>query len=244
MKTAKKITIGTSIFFSLYSGVATNILLSLNEDIKEKDAVIADVKVKNASLSNRLDDLAKENKKNMDTAQEYRKSNEINRQKIVELEGKYNELTKNSKSKISSLEEANKALLKKVESYRDRKEYPSVKKHRISSRSNDKKFRTVSVVATAYTSSCKGCTGITRTGLDVTSKTKHNGNTIIAVDPSVIPLHSLVKIDTGDLTFYAIAEDTGGAIDGYRIDILVSTHGKAIEFGRKKADITILREGK
>lgn len=49
----------------------------------------------------------------------------------------------------------------------------------------------------------------------------------IAVDPRVIPLGSKVEIN-GKIY---IAEDTGGAIKGYRIDMCVSSHGEAYQKG-------------
>ena len=50
----------------------------------------------------------------------------------------------------------------------------------------------------------------------------------IAVDPKVIPLGSVVHIDGyGDF----IAEDTGGAIKGNRIDVCVSNHSEANSLG-------------
>lgn len=49
----------------------------------------------------------------------------------------------------------------------------------------------------------------------------------IAVDPKVIPLGSKVEIN-GQVY---IAEDTGGAIRGYRIDMCVSSHSEANQKG-------------
>src|SRR5690606_22069426 len=57
------------------------------------------------------------------------------------------------------------------------------------------KPRTKEVVATFYTARCEGCTGITKTGIDVRN-TIHtpDGYRIIATDPSLIPLGSIVKV--------------------------------------------------
>ena len=108
--------------------------------------------------------------------------------------------------------------------------------------------RTLYMNATAYTSYCDtGCIGVTATGVNVKNKITHNGNRIIAVDPSVIPLHSLVKVyPNNGAPFYAVAEDTGGAIKGNKIDILISTNdtNKAFSFGRQNVKVEILRSGK
>lgn len=50
----------------------------------------------------------------------------------------------------------------------------------------------------------------------------------IAVDPKIIPLHSIVYIE--DLGYY-VAEDTGSAIKGNKIDIFVSSKEEAIQLG-------------
>ena len=50
----------------------------------------------------------------------------------------------------------------------------------------------------------------------------------IAVDPKVIPLHSIVYIET---LGYFVAEDTGSAIKGNKIDIFVSSKEEAKRLG-------------
>ena len=57
----------------------------------------------------------------------------------------------------------------------------------------------------------------------------------IAVDPKVIPLGSEVIIDGHTY----IAEDTGGAIKGNRIDIVFETHQEALEFGVRYAEVEV-----
>ena len=59
-----------------------------------------------------------------------------------------------------------------------------------------------------------------------TGTTPTPGRTI-AVDPSVIPYGSYVKINN----HIYIAEDTGGGIKGHRIDIVMSTHQEALDKG-------------
>lgn len=94
--------------------------------------------------------------------------------------------------------------------------------------------RTMTVEATAYTPYCAGCSGITATGIDVRSNPNQK---VIAVDPSVIPLGSKVYVEGyGE----AIAGDTGGAIKGNKIDLLMPTQEQAIQFGRQSVQITIL----
>lgn len=94
--------------------------------------------------------------------------------------------------------------------------------------------KTMTVEATAYTPYCAGCSGITATGIDVRSNPNQK---VIAVDPSVIPLGSKVWVEGyGE----AIAGDTGGAIKGNKIDILMPTQEQALAFGRKSITIKVL----
>ncbi|WP_018662176.1 LysM peptidoglycan-binding and 3D domain-containing protein [Heyndrickxia acidiproducens] len=94
--------------------------------------------------------------------------------------------------------------------------------------------KTITVTATAYTGDCAGCSGITATGINV----KSNPNAkVIAVDPNVIPLGSKVYVE-GYGT--AVAGDTGGAIQGNRIDVLVPDTGTARNWGRKTVKVTVL----
>ena len=50
----------------------------------------------------------------------------------------------------------------------------------------------------------------------------------IAVDPKIIPLHSIVYIE--GLGYY-VAEDTGSAIKGNKIDIFVGSKAEAVKLG-------------
>lgn len=97
--------------------------------------------------------------------------------------------------------------------------------------------------ATAYTAKCIGCIGITKSGVDVRNTTEHNGRTVIAVDPKVIPLGTAVEIRLADGTIIeGIAEDTGGSIRNKRIDVLHATYDGAIEFGRQAVEVRIVNE--
>ncbi|MEJ9279687.1 MULTISPECIES: ubiquitin-like domain-containing protein [Ureibacillus] len=90
------------------------------------------------------------------------------------------------------------------------------------------------VTATAYTPYCDGCSGTSAAGINL----RGNPNLkVIAVDPNVIPLGSKVWVEGYG---YAIAGDTGGAIKGNKIDVLVQSKQEAIQWGRKKVRIKVL----
>ncbi|KAA0782727.1 3D domain-containing protein [Bacillus sp. FSL M8-0063] len=67
--------------------------------------------------------------------------------------------------------------------------------------------------------------------------TANPGMKLIAVDPSVIPLGSRVYVEGyGE----AIAADTGGAIKGHKIDVLMPDKASSSKWGRKNVKLTIL----
>ncbi|SIS37306.1 3D domain-containing protein [Salimicrobium flavidum] len=88
--------------------------------------------------------------------------------------------------------------------------------------------------ATAYTAYCTGCSGVTATGQDLRANPNQK---VIAVDPDVIPLGSKVWVE-GYGT--AIAGDTGGAINGNRIDVFMPNRGDALDFGRQSVTVKVL----
>lgn len=92
----------------------------------------------------------------------------------------------------------------------------------------------LTVQASAYTASCKGCSGVTATGINLK---KNPDKKVIAVDPKIIPLGTEVHVE-GYGT--AVAADTGGAIKGHKIDVFFSSKSDALKWGRKKVKVTIL----
>ncbi|TFE04074.1 LysM peptidoglycan-binding and 3D domain-containing protein [Jeotgalibacillus salarius] len=94
--------------------------------------------------------------------------------------------------------------------------------------------QSMTVTATAYTAYCNGCSGVTRTGIDLRANPNQK---VIAVDPNVIPLGSRVWVEGyGE----AIAGDTGGAIKGNKIDLFIPSQQDALNFGVQTLDIKIL----
>jgi len=96
------------------------------------------------------------------------------------------------------------------------------------------KGKTLEVTATAYTAKCPGCSGVTSTGVDLNENPDAK---VIAVDPSVIPLGSKVYVEGYG---YATAADTGGAINGKKIDVHVATKDVAKKWGVQTVKVTIV----
>ena len=92
--------------------------------------------------------------------------------------------------------------------------------------------RQVSVNATAYSRNQPSLSNHTFLGIDL-----RDNPMVIAVDPSVIPLWSLVEIPGYGIY---LAGDTGSAIVGNRIDIHMESLDSAWAFGRRSLTVTVL----
>lgn len=97
-------------------------------------------------------------------------------------------------------------------------------------------------IITAYCP-CEKCCGKWSDGITATGTTATEGRTI-AVDPSIISLGSVVYFEGVDgLVSGYIAEDTGGAIKGNRIDLFFDDHQEALEWGIKELEVFEIVEG-
>ena len=81
---------------------------------------------------------------------------------------------------------------------------------------------------------CKACCGKTN-GITATGTVATPGRTV-AVDPNVIPLGSVVVIDGHKY----IAEDTGGAIKGKKIDMFCESHEEALQRGVAVKEVFVI----
>lgn len=66
---------------------------------------------------------------------------------------------------------------------------------------------------------------------------------VIAADPRVLPLGTVVHLRSGRYTGTYTVMDTGGRIKGRRVDVYVLTHKEAREFGRRQVKIKVLGRG-
>jgi 3D (Asp-Asp-Asp) domain-containing protein len=98
-----------------------------------------------------------------------------------------------------------------------------------------KVVKTITVSASAYTASCRNCSGITTLGYNL----KKNPNLkVISVDPRVIKLGTKVYVEGYG---YAIAADKGSAIKGNKIDVFMPSLHQALQWGRKTVKVKILQ---
>lgn len=85
--------------------------------------------------------------------------------------------------------------------------------------------------ATAYCVS-----GITKSGAKVAP-----GH--VAADPKVIPLGSMIYIDSPSMRGIYQVLDTGELIKGKIIDIFIPSYERCVEFGRREVKVHVLRYG-
>ena len=63
---------------------------------------------------------------------------------------------------------------------------------------------------------------------------------VIAADPRVLPLGTVVHLRAGRYTGTYTVMDTGGRIKGRRVDVYVPTYKEAVEFGRRQVKIKVI----
>lgn len=112
------------------------------------------------------------------------------------------------------------------------------------SRGNTRFRNAITMTATAYDLSFKSTgkkPGDRYYGITASGTKARPG--VVAVDPKVIPLGTKLYIQSLDGTKdygFAIAEDTGGAIKGNKIDLFFNTSKEVYNFGRRKVKVYIL----
>ncbi|MCL1631088.1 3D domain-containing protein [Sporolactobacillus sp. CPB3-1] len=174
----------------------------------------------------RQTDEAKENQKRLAEIKSQEKKEAKERaQKAAEAKAK--KIAEEAARKAAN-EAAKKAAEREKEAAKDKADVENTTSP-AQSQSTAPSGKTITVEATSYSLG-----GRSATGIDFHS---NPGAKVIAVDPSVIPLGSRVRIPG-----YGIytAGDTGGAIKGNRIDVHFATRAQALNFGRKTLTVTIL----
>lgn len=114
----------------------------------------------------------------------------------------------------------------------------------VTSRGNTSYRKAVTMTATAYDLSFESCgkrPGDKYYGLTASGTKVRPG--VVAVDPKVIPLGTKLYVKSLDGTKdygFAVAEDTGGAIKGNKIDLFFESGKDVYNFGRRKVKVYIL----
>lgn len=114
----------------------------------------------------------------------------------------------------------------------------------VTSRGNTRYRKAIVMTATAYDLSPESTgkvPGDKYYGLTASGTRVRPG--VVAVDPRVIPLGTKLYVQSLDHTKdygFAIAEDTGGAIKGNKIDLFFESSNDVYNFGRRKVKVYVL----
>jgi 3D (Asp-Asp-Asp) domain-containing protein len=99
--------------------------------------------------------------------------------------------------------------------------------------------RTMWMEVTAYSPDARSC-GKFADGLTATLHSVHtNAHALVAADPRILPLGSIVSVPGYDEERIVPVLDVGSAIKGYRLDVLFPTHKQARQWGRQWVPVTI-----
>jgi len=66
---------------------------------------------------------------------------------------------------------------------------------------------------------------------------------IVAADPQVLPLGSVIEVVAGTYSGIYTVMDTGGLVKGHIIDIYMPDYEEAVQFGRQNVKVRVLRRG-
>lgn len=196
------------------------LIISMGMQMSQQNRMIQDLKKGVEELEEENENLSKEN------------------DELLEREGELLE-------REGDLLERNNELSIKLEKYKTKLQEQKLEEaERIAQQKleEERKRNTIQVQATAYTANDAGMDG---KGITFTGTKVKQGKTI-AVDPSVIPLGSKVRIESEtypSINGVYIAGDTGGAIKGNRVDIYFVHKNDALQFGRRDVTVTILERG-
>ncbi|WP_141548274.1 cell wall-binding protein EntC [Bacillus thuringiensis] len=153
----------------------------------------------------------------------------------AQAEAKAQEAAAEARKAAKAQEAADREAANKVQ--KPATQQPVAKETEKNTQSSSREFQ---VVATAYTAD--PLENGYKAGDQVKSALGHNltanpNMKLIAVDPSVIPLGSKVWVEGYGV---AIAGDTGGAIKGNKIDVLMPDKGTSSSWGRKTVTVKVL----
>lgn len=97
---------------------------------------------------------------------------------------------------------------------------------------------TMSIIGnpTVFSATAYSLNGITRSG-------RYVRRGVIAADPRIIPLGSVVQITAGKYSGVYTVLDTGRVIKGKIVDLWMPSYREAVDFGRQQVQIRILRRG-
>ena len=183
---------------------------------------------------------AERHEKALEEAEERRKAKEAEAERVAEMKRQEERRIAQEKAEEEERKKKEESVKKKPRSKEVAKTEETAKETPSRGSKSDAVWQNFE--ATYYGMDCNGCSGITANGTNVRGSIyTPSGLRVIAVDPRVIPLGSIVEVNTPSGTFTAEAADTGGAIKGRIIDILVGSEAESRSYGRQQVKIRVLK---
>ena len=92
---------------------------------------------------------------------------------------------------------------------------------------------------------CKICCGRQAKGITASGKSvRYNHGQFVAADTDILPLSSRIIVPGYSGGRVVPVIDTGGAIEGHRLDVFFKTHAEAERWGRQILPVTIISKAK
>lgn len=102
------------------------------------------------------------------------------------------------------------------------------------------KVHTIKMVVTAYCP-CTKCCGKNAQGITASGKrVSHNNGRFVAADTKILPFGKKLVIPGYHEGTPVEVLDTGSAIKGKRLDVYFPSHQKALEWGKRSLDVTVM----
>lgn len=208
----------------------------LEKKLKDKEERIDNLEEDKRQLEQ---DLSAKRERERQVAEAKKKEEQRKQEQVIVAKTKATEPPKVTKTSNKEAEKPKSKEAKPVHKEESKNETPKKEEPKEEPASNQGKLLG-GFTASHYGALDGNQAGITALGIDVRNNIYHNGMRVIAVDPNVIPLGSIVRVNTPYGSFKAIAGDTGGAIKGNKIDILVGSQEEAFSLGVVNVTIELL----
>lgn len=227
----------------------------LKEDVKKAEEDIGNLKQaqidyseQNKALSEELEELESTHLQELEKIETYEEKMENLEEDIQNKESEIDKLNKDLQAKREREEEE--ARLAKVNN--DKSTVLSSNKTSNSEQKKDSVSTSASSVSSNRTLGTFKVTSyavgdgmtpstVTANGTNVANTIySPEGHRIIAVDTSVIPMNTVVRVTMNGQSFLAKSSDTGSAIVGNKIDLLVNSPSEAINNGVQEATIEVV----
>ena len=218
----------------------------LREDVEKAEEDIGNLKqaqidysAQNKALSEELEELESTHLQELENIETYEEKMENLEEDIQNKETEIDKLNKDLQAKRECEENDKSTVLSSNKASNSEQKVGSVSTS-TSSVSSNRTLGSFKVTSYAVGDGMTPST-VTANGANVANTIySPEGYRIIAVDTSVIPMNTVVRVTMNGQSFLAKSSDTGSAIVGNKIDLLVNSPSEAINNGVQEATIEVV----